>query len=77
MQEAGIGRKSRQYWEDQLSEYWESWFSIQEYSELKKLPITYSKQIENAKIGFNQSLKANDYHFSPFENLRMVLENLF
>ena len=33
-----MGRESRWYWEDQLSEYWENGFSIQEYSELKELP---------------------------------------
>ena len=28
---------ARQYWEEQLSEYWESGFSIPEYCELKEL----------------------------------------
>ncbi len=27
-----------QYWEEQLSEYWDSGFTIPEYSELKELP---------------------------------------
>ena len=31
------GRETRQYWIDQLSEYWESGFTIQEYCELKEL----------------------------------------
>lgn len=33
-----MARESRQYWEDQLSEYWGSGLTIQEYSELKELP---------------------------------------
>ena len=37
-QEDGMGREGRDYWEAQLSEYWESGLTIQEYSELKELP---------------------------------------
>lgn len=33
-----MGREGRDYWETQLSEYWDSGLTIQEYSELKKLP---------------------------------------
>ena len=33
-----MGRKGRDYWVEQLSEYWESGLTIQEYSELKELP---------------------------------------
>ena len=33
-----MGREGRDYWEAQLSEYWESGLTIQEYSELKELP---------------------------------------
>ena len=33
-----MGREERDYWEAQLSEYWESGLTIQEYSELKELP---------------------------------------
>lgn len=33
-----MGREGREYWEAQLSEYWESGLTIQEYSELKELP---------------------------------------
>ena len=32
-----MGREGRDYWEAQLSEYWESGLTIQEYSELKEL----------------------------------------
>lgn len=33
-----MGREdARQYWEEQLTEYWESGFSIPEYCELKEL----------------------------------------
>jgi len=31
-------RGGRAYWEEQLSEYWESGLTIQEYGELKDLP---------------------------------------
>ena len=34
-QEDGMGREERDYWEAQLSEYWDSGLTIQEYSELK------------------------------------------
>ena len=33
-----MGREGRDYWEAQLSEYWENGLTIQEYSELKELP---------------------------------------
>ncbi len=32
-----MGREGRDYWEVQLSEYWASGLTIQEYSELKEL----------------------------------------
>ena len=37
-QEDDMGREGRDYWEAQLSEYWDSGLTIQEYSELKELP---------------------------------------
>ena len=37
-QEDDMGREGRDYWETQLSEYWDSCLTIQEYSELKELP---------------------------------------
>ena len=33
-----MARETRQYWDEQLAEYWDSGFTIQEYSELKDLP---------------------------------------
>ena len=33
-----MGCEGRDYWEAQLSEYWDSGLTIQEYSELKELP---------------------------------------
>ena len=33
-----MGREGRDYWEAQLSEYWDSGLTIQEYSEFKKPP---------------------------------------
>ena len=33
-----MGREGRDYWEAQLSEYWDNGLTIQEYSELRKHP---------------------------------------
>ena len=43
-QEDSMGREGRDYWEMQLSEYWDSGLTIQEYSELKELPYEVSAQ---------------------------------
>lgn len=40
-----MARESRQYWEDQLSEYWGSGLTIQEYSELKELPYKSMRRV--------------------------------
>ena len=39
-----MGREGRDYWEAQLSEYWDSGLTIQEYSELKELPYEVCAQ---------------------------------
>ena len=43
-----IGRRNcqniRDYWEAQLSEYWDSGLTIQEYSELKELPYESTRR---------------------------------
>ena len=36
-------RRSRDYWREQLSEYWDGGLTIQEYCELKDLP--YERKI--------------------------------
>ena len=43
-QEEGMGREGRDYWEAQLSEYWDSGLTIQEYSELKELPYESTRR---------------------------------
>ena len=43
-QEDGMGREGRDYWEAQLSEYWDSGLTIQEYSELKELPYESTRR---------------------------------
>ena len=43
-----MGREGRDYWEAQLSEYWDSGLTIQEYSELKELP--YESAIGSASL---------------------------
>ena len=40
----GMGREGRDYWEAQLSEYWDSGLTIQEYSELKELPYESTRR---------------------------------
>ena len=42
--EDGMGREGRDYWEAQLSEYWDSGLTIQEYSELKELPYESARR---------------------------------
>ena len=37
-------RRGRDYWEEQLSEYWDSGLTIQEYSELKELPYKNTRR---------------------------------
>ena len=39
-----MGREGRDYWEKQLSEYWDSGLTIQEYSELKELPYESTRR---------------------------------
>ena len=39
-----MGREGRDYWEEQLSEYWDSGLTIQEYSELKELPYESTRR---------------------------------
>ena len=39
-----MGREGRDYWEAQLSEYWDSGLTIQEYSELKELPYESTRR---------------------------------
>ena len=43
-QEDDMGREGRDYWEAQLSEYWDSGLTIQEYSELKELPYESARR---------------------------------
>ena len=40
-----MGREGRDYWEEQLSEYWDSGLTIQEYSELKELPYESTRMM--------------------------------
>ncbi|MGN0872570.1 MAG: IS66 family insertion sequence element accessory protein TnpA [Victivallales bacterium] len=43
-EEDDMGREGRDYWEEQLSEYWDSGLTIQEYSELKELPYESTRR---------------------------------
>lgn len=63
-QEDGMGREGRDYWVEQLAEYWESGLTIQEYSELKELPyesvrrwIRVLQKARQADAGESESLE--------------------
>ena len=51
-------RRSRDYWREQLSEYWDGGLTIQEYCELKDLPY------ENVRrwIGILKKYAPNELH---------------
>jgi len=59
-----MGREGRDYWETQLSEYWGSGLTIQEYSDLKELPyesvrrwIRVLQKARQAGTGESESLE--------------------
>ncbi len=39
-----MGREGRDYWVAQLSEYWDSGLTIQEYSDQKELPYEITRR---------------------------------
>ena len=51
--------ETKQYWMDQLSEYWDSGFTIQEYCELKELSYESARRwisrLKKERAGQNQS----------------------
>ena len=61
-----MGRKGRDYWEAQLSEYWDSGLTIQEYSELKELPY------ESTRRWIRVLQKARQDDASTHESLELV-----
>ena len=65
-QEDGMGREGRDYWEAQLSEYWDSGLTIQEYSELKELPY------ESTRRWIRVLEKARQDDASTHESLELV-----
>mgnify|MGYP001030876778 FL=1 len=56
-----MGREGRDYWEAQLSEYWDSGLTIQEYSEFKKLPY---ESIHRWIRVLQKTLKCIDSHIA-------------
>ena len=56
-----MGREGRDYWEAQLSEYWDSGLTIQEYSELKELP--YESTRRGSRVS-QKTLKCIDSHIA-------------
>ena len=56
-----MGRKGRDYWVEQLSEYWESGLTIQEYSELKELPYESTRRWIRV---LQKTLKCIDSHIA-------------
>ena len=61
-----MGREGRDYWEAQLSEYWDSGLTIQEYSELKELPY------ESTRRWIRVLQKARQDDVSDPESLELV-----
>ena len=60
-QKDGMGREERDYWEAQLSEYWDSGLTIQEYSELKELPYESTRRWIRVS---QKTLKCIDSHIA-------------
>ena len=56
-----MGREGRDYWEEQLSEYWDSGLTIQEYSELKELPYESTRRWIRVS---QKTLKCIDSHIA-------------
>ena len=61
-----MGREGRDYWEAQLSEYWDSGLTIQEYSELKELPY------ESTRRWIRMLQKARQGGTSASESLELI-----
>ena len=61
-----MGREGRDYWEAQLSEYWDSDLTIQEYSELKELPY------ESTRRWIRMLQKARQDGTSASESLELI-----
>ena len=61
-----MGREGRDYWEAQLSEYWDSGLTIQEYRELKELPY------ESTRRWIRVLQKARQDDVSDPESLELV-----
>ena len=57
--------ETKQYWIDQLSEYWDSGFTIQEYCELKDLSYESARrwisQLKKERAGQDQSEEALEF----------------
>ena len=45
-----MGCEGGAYWEQQLSEYWDSGLTIQEYSELKELPYESTRRCSEKEV---------------------------
>ena len=60
-------REERDYWEAQLSEYWDSGLTIQEYSELRELPY------ESTRRWIRVLEKARQDGTSDSESLELVV----
>ena len=61
-----MGREGRDYWEAQLSEYWDSGLTIQEYSEFKELPY------ESTRRWIRVLQKARQDDASTHESLELI-----
>ena len=57
-----MGREGRDYWEAQLSEYWDSGLTIQEYSDQKELPYEITHRW--IRVVSQKTLKCIDSHIA-------------
>ena len=62
--------ETKQYWMDQLSEYWNSGFTIQEYCELKELSYESKRPVRYMSGAFrtNADWKLKIYLEAGFQN---------
>ena len=79
-------RRSREYWEHELSEYWDSGLTVQEYSELKELPYEsvrrWIRRLKQERPGDLQSQwrqlpSMAGRHFDPHQYHASITDRLF
>ena len=71
-----MGREGRDYWEAQLSEYWDSGLTIQEYGELKELPYEsvrrWIRVLQKARV----EIKPLQTNASDSSGIRLLIDGI-